>query len=197
MFKKGQTSWNKGKSPSEESLKKMREAARKRVARGFLPPTRKGTHMPESFKKMMSERMSGEKHHQWKGGVSRDPNYFREHAKAWALKNPERSRHTKHIRRILERGAEGTHSIEDWQKMKITFHNTCPACWRSEPDIELTKDHIVPLTKGGTDYIENIQPLCRSCNSRKNAYSSDDYREYFATVYSLNRILKETYGLTH
>lgn len=42
----------------------------------------------------------------------------------------------------------------------------CAAC-RSVDDI--TIDHVQPVAKGGTDDLTNLQPLCRSCNSRKGS----------------------------
>lgn len=91
---------------------------------------------------------SGPSIYNWKGGY--------EHK---LMKNRERL--------MLKKNVVGTHSLEDWNNLKRTYNFTCPACDRKEPDIILTEDHIMPISKGGTNYIENIQPLCKSCNTKK------------------------------
>lgn len=68
--------------------------------------------------------------------------------------------------RILKNG--GHHSKAQWEAVKAKFNHTCPSCGHPEPQIRLTKDHIVPAEKGGSDDIENIQPLCKPCNSKKH-----------------------------
>lgn len=85
----------------------------------------------------------------WKGGVSFVPGYKSlMKKKSWL-------------------NTVGSHTKDEWEVVKVMYGFTCPACDRIEPEIQLTQDHIIPLIKGGSDYIENIQPLCRSCNTRK------------------------------
>lgn len=79
--------------------------------------------------------------------------------------HPDVIAHLKARRYARERGAEGNHSLSEWENLKKSFKYKCAFCSEQKP---LTKDHIVPLSKGGTDYITNIQPLCRNCNSKKH-----------------------------
>jgi len=71
------------------------------------------------------------------------------------------------------RNALGSWTAEEWIILCEQYGNKCLCCGRG--DVGLTADHITPLSKGGTNYIWNIQPLCRSCNSKKHT-RSDNYR---------------------
>jgi hypothetical protein len=81
-------------------------------------------------------------------------------------------------RRTIRRLAEGSHTLEEWKTLKAKYNYTCLRCGKSEPSIVLTEDHVVPLFMSGSDYISNIQPLCRSCNS-SNGVSIIDYRVHY------------------
>lgn len=89
----------------------------------------------------------GEKHPNWKGG--RD-------ASVWGK-----------LRRTRKSQNGGFHTSGEWETLKAQYNWTCPCCGRSEPLVKLTKDHIVPISRGGSDNIENIQPLCHDCNMKK------------------------------
>lgn len=60
----------------------------------------------------------------------------------------------------------------EWSALLRKYGKRCLKCGSTK---DITKDHVVPLIEGGRHHIDNLQPLCRSCNSSKGR-KSVDYR---------------------
>lgn len=89
----------------------------------------------------------------------------RETARAWRQKNPDKVRERERKRRSRKLRAEGSYTNEEFAALCKKYGNKCLCCGACKP---LHADHVVPLSKGGNDFIDNIQPLCRVCNSSKH-----------------------------
>ena len=69
--------------------------------------------------------------------------------------------------RARKLGADGFHTKDEFISLVVRIDFVCPSCGYLLNSKNLTEDHIVPLSKGGSDSIENIQPLCHPCNAGK------------------------------
>ena len=113
-----------------------------------------GNKLTEKHIQAIINAHKGDKSHFYKDGRCEDPKYI-----SWLST----------IYQERKRNAEGSHTFKEWQKVKEEHNFTCNGCKKQEPEIKLTEDHIIPLSKGGSDFIENIQPLCKVCNCKKHA----------------------------
>lgn len=92
-----------------------------------------------------------------------------EQAKVRRAADPQRANSGSRRRRAQKRAIGtllGFHTEAEWQAKLAEFGGRCAHCGT---DQNITRDHIIPLSKGGPDTIDNIQPLCYPCNSRKSA----------------------------
>lgn len=97
---------------------------------------------------------------------------FRNRIKKYVVYNAKKNEKNKikkyvlnHNYRARKINATGSFTYEEWQnKLKINKYRClfCGSKWN------ITIDHIIPLSKGGNNDINNLQPLCRSCNAKKH-----------------------------
>lgn len=87
-------------------------------------------------------------------------------------KRLEKQKKKNHVRRARANGSMGFVDNNEWQKILKIYGDKCLACGKKD---NIVADHVIPLSRGGKNSFDNIQPLCGSCNSRKHV-KIIDYR---------------------
>lgn len=91
--------------------------------------------------------------------------------KRWLKEHPEQHREISHRRRARKAGAQGTCSAEQ-AVARIAFYGGMCAYCHVAPHEHL--DHVIPLSRGGTNWPANLRPACARCNiSKKDKFLSE------------------------
>lgn len=106
--------------------------------------------------------------------------YYRDHqaskAKAHAayVKDADGYKVRAAKRRAIKNNADGNHSKKDLEDIRARQKDKCACC-----GIRLAgkghADHIIPISKGGSDWPKNIQYLCAPCNISKRDKDPVDF----------------------
>ena len=140
--------WMLGKKHSPETIQKMKG----RIPGNKGKPAPWAKNLPQAFKK--GERL-GKNNPAYKHGMAGTLEYQA------SLANKRRARIKK---------AGGCFTAEEFLELKLKYGNVCLACKKKT---KLVADHVIPLSRGGSNNIENIQPLCRKCNGKKYTKTID------------------------
>lgn len=94
-------------------------------------------------------------------------------ARTYYKANPESVKAYRTNRKARIRGALGKHTGKQIRELFIKQRGLCAIC--EYPMEKFHKDHIVPLSKGGSNDIGNIQLTHPTCNLKKHTKSQEEF----------------------
>lgn len=65
------------------------------------------------------------------------------------------------------------------ERLYSQYNGHCAYCGKSISRSEMTIDHIVPKSKGGSNDDDNLLPACRACNLGKGRMSLEEFSEVY------------------
>jgi len=109
---------------------------------------------------------------QWR---SEHRTHTRERDRKWRQRNIDRARSYGIHRYAREKNAPGNYDASDIRRIFDEQTGLCAYCKRDLIETGYHVDHITPLTKGGTNYPDNLCLSCPKCNVNKNARTPEQW----------------------
>lgn len=104
---------------------------------------------------------------------SNNAEYHRELCKAWQRANRNRKAVIESNRRANHRGSCGRFTLEQVSTILYAQGGKCSYCDETQ---NLQIDHVIPISRGGSNWPWNLQWLCAFHNASKNARTDSEYR---------------------
>lgn len=82
-------------------------------------------------------------------------------------------------RRARKAGAEGQHTQADLDRILAEQCGCCPGCnvdLGTLPKAQVHLDHKLPLSRGGSNWSDNLQFMCQPCNDSKGARTMEEWQ---------------------
>lgn len=64
-------------------------------------------------------------------------------------------------------GIKGSYFVKEKDKNQSRYHLNLYAVNKDGKEVLMTKDHVIPVSKGGKNILSNYQTMCCVCNERK------------------------------
>jgi 5-methylcytosine-specific restriction endonuclease McrA len=106
-----------------------------------------------------------------------NPERFRAIDRARYWRNLEKRRHQSRVARARRSGVSCYLTLEQWKDLLRRFNFRCAYCLKRLTKKNRSLDHLIPLTRGGGNTLDNLVPACRRCNQRKNVQTAEQFRQ--------------------
>jgi 5-methylcytosine-specific restriction endonuclease McrA len=119
------------------------------------------------------------------------------HRTYWKIAYTKLQRKMQSLKSSLKKRSEDSNVIfmiemDDLREMfYVNYGDGCKYCKRKMTLRNMVCDHIVPLSKGGDSIIDNLQLICKSCNTRKGPLEEDEFEYLMKWVENLEDETKE------